>query len=89
MSDNGSTLHLAVGRRFLLDLGDSLIWAVTVADPAVVAAVPGATVGLGSQGLYEARAPGSTTVSAVGSAPCSSGPCPLFRVGFRITVVVG
>jgi hypothetical protein len=89
LSDNGSTFHFAVGSGFQLDLGDSLTWVVTVADSAIVARIPGAAPSPGSQGFYEARAPGSTAVSAVGSAPCSSEPCPLFRVGFRITVVVG
>ena len=89
LADNGSTLHLAVGQRFLLELGESLTWVVTIADPHVVAPVAGVAPSPGTQGLYEALAPGSTVVSAVGSAPCSSGACPLFRIGLRITVVVG
>ena len=87
-ADNGSTLRLAEGQRFLLDLGGSVVWAVTIADPHVVARVPGVPVPAGAQGVFAALAPGTTLLSAVGSPPCPSGPCPLFRLGFRLTITV-
>jgi uncharacterized protein YkwD len=37
-ADNGTTLHLALGQRFLLDLGSAAEWTVTVADPRIVGA---------------------------------------------------
>ncbi len=89
LADNGSTLHLAVGQRFLLDLGDSAVWTVTVADPHVVAQVAGIAVPPGAQGVFAALAHGSTTLSAIGSPPCASGICPLFRIAFRVTIEVG
>ena len=89
MADDGTTLQLTVGQRFLLDLGSDLEWAVSVADEEVVQRVPGVLVIRGAQGIYEARATGTTVLTAVGSAACSSGACPLFRLGFHVTIVVG
>ncbi len=88
-ADNGTTLHLAVGQRFLLDLGSAVDWAVTVADQHVVGRVIGVLVIRGAQGIYVARAAGTTLLSAIGSPPCpSGGACPLFRIGFRLTIAV-
>jgi len=88
-ADDGTTLHLAIGQQFLLDLGPSMDWAVTVADPNIVARVPGVLVIKGAQGIYVARTSGTTLLSAVGSPQCTSGACPLFRRAFRITIAVG
>jgi len=89
-ADNGTTLHLAVGQQFLLDLGSAVDWAVTVADQRVVRRVIGVLVIRGAQGIYEARTAGTTLLSAVGSPPCpSAGACPLFRLEFRLVIVVG
>jgi hypothetical protein len=88
IADNATTLHLAVGQQFLLDLGSSLDWAVTVADPGIVQRVAGVRVSQGAQGLYVARAAGTTVLSAVGSPHCTSGVCPLFRLGFSVTITV-
>ncbi len=89
LAQNGSTLHLAVGQRFLLDLGDSAVWAVTIADPHVLAQVRGVALPPGAQGVFAALARGSTTLSAIGSPPCASGICPLFRIAFQVTITVG
>ena len=88
-ADNVSTLHLAVGERFVLELGSSTTWSVTVADPRVVGPAPGVTAPAGAQGVYEALAAGTTTLSAVGSPVCPSGACPLFRIAFDLTIIVG
>jgi hypothetical protein len=88
-ADNGTTLHLVVGQQFLLDLGSSVDWAVTVADQGVVARVPGVLVIVGAQGIYAARATGTTTLSAIGSPHCTSGACPQYRIAFHLTVTVG
>ncbi|MGO9178968.1 MAG: hypothetical protein ACLQHS_06815 [Candidatus Limnocylindrales bacterium] len=90
LTDNGTTLHLAVGQQFLLDLGSSLEWAVKVADPGIVARVSGALLTKGAQGLYVARKAGTIVVNAIGSPHCASGSvCPMFRLGFSLTIVVG
>jgi hypothetical protein len=87
-ADNGTTLHLAVGQQFLLDLGSSMDWAVTVADQEIVGRVPGVLVIQGAQGIYEARKTGTTVLSAVGSPHCTSGVCPLYRIAFQLTITV-
>ena len=89
MADNGTTLHLAVGQQFLVDLGSTVDWSVTIADQGIVRRVPGVLVIRGAQGIYAALAPGTTTLSAIGSPICSSGACPQFRIAFRIALVVG
>lgn len=88
VADDGSTLHLAVGERFQLDLGSGTEWTVKVADPHIVAPVVGVTLAPGVQGIYVARAAGTTVLSAVGKAACASGPCPQFRIGFTLTITV-
>ncbi len=88
--DNGTTLHLVVGQRFILDLGQRVEWAVKATVPQVVQQVAGAPMIAGAQGLYAARATGTTVITAIGSPPCASGSvCPLFRLGFSLTIVVG
>jgi len=89
-TDNGRTIHLAVGERFLLELGSGLDWAVTGIDPTIVARVTGVTVIRGAQGLYEAQANGTATLTATGSPICpATGACPMYRLAFRLTIVVG
>ena len=87
-ADDGTVLHLAVGQQFLLNLGPAMDWTVTVADQQIVQRVIGVLVIRGAQGIYEARTAGSTSLSAVGSPPCASGICPLYRLGFRVTITV-
>jgi|GEM_PF-1240633 hypothetical protein len=88
IADDGTTLHLAVGQQFLLDLGSSVDWTVKVADEQVVGRVTGVPVPVGDQGIYEASKPGTTVLSAVGSPHCTSGICPFFRLGFSVTITV-
>jgi len=88
IADDGTTLRLAVGRQFLLDLGSGVDWTVKVADEQVVHVVTGVPVPAGAQGIYEASTPGITVLSAVGSPHCTSGTCPFFRLGFSVTITV-
>jgi hypothetical protein len=89
VADDGAILHLVVGQRFLLDLGSTVDWTVTIADQRVVGRVIGVLVIRGAQGIYEARTAGTTLLSAIGSPPCpTGGVCPLFRVGFHLTIAV-
>jgi len=43
-------LHLAVGQQFLVDLGSTVDWTVTIADQGIVRRVPGVLVIRGAQG---------------------------------------
>ena len=43
---------------------------------------------MGAQGIYAARATGTTALSAVGSPHCTSGVCPQYRIAFLLTITV-
>jgi hypothetical protein len=88
IANDGTTLHLAVGQQFTLSLGNGEDWMVKVADEQVVQHVAGVALPAGAQGIYEARKPGATVLSAVGSPHCTSGVCPLFRLVFSVAITV-
>lgn len=90
MADDGSTLDLAVGDRFLLNLGAEFDWSVSIGDQAVLRRVPNITVVKGAQGVFEAVAPGRTALSATGDPPCRkvTPPCGAPSRLFRVDVVV-
>ena len=91
LADDGRTVLLPVGGRFLLQLGTDFDWTVNVADPSVVSRVPNVLVVRGAQGIYQARAVGTTTLTASGDPPCrkATPPCAVASRLFRITVAVG
>ncbi len=90
LDDNGYTIQLNVGERFLLDLAESFDWTVQVADQSVLSRLVNVAVIRGAQGLYEAKKPGSTELTATGDPPCRKAqpPCAAPSIVFRITVVV-
>jgi hypothetical protein len=90
LADDSKTITLKVGQRFLLDLGSDLDWTPTVANPAIVSRVIGITVIRGAQGVYEALAPGTTTLSANGSPACrqTKPACAMPNRLFQVTIVV-
>lgn len=90
LDNYGQTITLEPGQRFLLSLGDAYEWTVTVADPAIVGLVLDAPVVPGSQGLFEARQPGTTILAAGGDPPCRKNkpPCGAPSRDFQVTLVV-
>jgi len=90
LSDDGSTLRLHVGDRFLVSLGDQYNWDVSIDDQSVVSRVIGIAVVRGAQGVYEARTTGQTKLQAVGDLPCrqSRPPCLAPSRLFRLTISV-
>jgi len=89
-SDEGATVHLALGQRFTLELGTAQDWTVEVADGQVIRLIAGAPLPVGAQGIYEAAAAGTTTLNASGKAHCAAGTiCPLYIIDFSVTIVVG
>ncbi len=90
LADDGKTIHLKVGDRFLLFLGEGFNWSPTVTDQNVVSRVVGITVIRGGQGVYEAKAPGTTTLLANGEPTCrqSKPACALPNRAFTVTLVV-
>jgi len=90
LADDGGTVRIAVGERFLLSLGTDYDWGVTVADPSIVDRVRNITVVRGAQGVYVALASGTTVLSAVGDPPCrkTTPPCGAPSRGFGVTIDV-
>ena len=90
LADNGATVEMKVGDRFLLNLGDFYDWNLNVADTSVLDRVKNIAVIKGSQGIYSARKPGRTTLSGAGDPAClkSTPPCAAPSILFEVTVVV-
>ncbi len=88
-ADNGRSITLGVGDRFLLKLGDQYEWSVTVGDPTIVSRVPNILVVKGAQGVYMANKAGETTLSATGTVICPpQQACPMLAVGFQLRIIV-
>ena len=81
---------LKIGQRFLLNLGSEYDWTVEVADQSIVSRVVNVTVIRGAQGLYEAKRPGQTTLTAVGDPPCRKAqpPCGAPSRMFQVQILV-
>jgi hypothetical protein len=90
LDNDGQTITMNPGGRFLLELGEEYDWTVTVADPGIVSRLVNATVVPGAQGLYEAHKAGSTTLTASGDPVCrqSQPPCAAPSRSFTINIVV-
>lgn len=91
MASAGQTYSLKVGERFLVNMGEGLLdWTVTVQDPSIVSRVIGILVIKGAQGVYEAKAPGTTTLSITGDPFCrkSTPPCMMPSRIVMVTLVV-
>jgi hypothetical protein len=90
LDDQGKTIRLTVGDRFLLKLGEVFSWEVTVSDPSVVDRVTNVTVVRGAQGIYEALKAGTITLTASGTSLCQSSapPCGTPGMEFSVTLVV-
>jgi hypothetical protein len=90
LDDQGKTITLAVGERFLLNLGEGYNWEVSLSDQAVVSRVVGITVIRGAQGVYQARQAGSVSLSATGDPQCrqSQPACAMPSLLFSVTIIV-
>jgi hypothetical protein len=90
LADQGKTIQLKVGQRFLLNLGADYNWNPVVADQRVVSRVIGVMVIRGAQGLYEAHAAGTTRLTADGEPACRQArpACAMPSRLFEVTLVV-
>ncbi len=90
LANNGATIRLHPGDRFVLMLGDTYNWEVTPADQNVVSRVVNITPLRGSQGVYEAHQVGQTTIEASGDPTCrgSQPPCMMPSIIFALKIVV-
>ncbi len=90
LADNGTTVAVAIGDRVELRLDVNLTWNVSVSNPGVLRRPPGIALVREVQGLWDAIAPGSATISATGDAPCRlvTPPCAVPTLLFSATVAV-
>jgi len=90
LQDQGKTVVMHVGDRFLLQLGDVFLWTVTSSDDSVVGRVINVMVIKGAQGLYEGRKAGEATITAIGDPFCrsSSPPCMTPSISYTIHVQI-
>lgn len=90
LADNGATVEMKVGDRFLLNLRDFYDWSLNVADIGILSRVKNIAVIQGAKGIYEALKPGTTVLTATGDPAClkSTPPCAAPSILFETTVVV-
>ncbi len=87
-ANNNSIVHVKVGSRFTLQLGD-MRWNISLSDPGIVNRVPNFAMIRGAQGIYSADKQGVTTLSAEGRPTCNPGEmCAQYIIIFSITIVV-
>lgn len=87
-ADNNSTVHMAKGSTFVVQIGNGLKWSGITFDPASsitqLAGISGA-----EQGTFKAVVPGTVTLKATGAPICKAGqPCPMFLAVFSTTLVI-
>jgi hypothetical protein len=90
LANNGGSIALHPGDRFVLSLGEMYDWTITLSDPNVLHRVINITPVRGSQGVYEAGGAGSTVLTAAGDPHCrqSQPPCAMPSVSFELNVTV-
>ena len=88
--NNNQTIELNVGDTFLLKLGEEYMWNVEIDNDDIVSRVKNIAVIRGAQGVYEAKMPGSVTLSAAGDLPCREEvpPCAAPTILFKIQINV-
>lgn len=90
LQDSGKSITLHVGDSFLLYLGDTYQWEVSIADQSIISRVPNIMVIRGAQGIYTAHAVGTTTLTATGNPQCyySKPPCLMPSILFQVSIIV-
>ncbi len=90
LADNGGSVFMQVGQRFLLDLGETYTWTFSIDDPSILSRVPNILTIQGSQGLFEAYAAGTTRLHAAGDPACrqSTPACEMPSMAYQIQITV-
>jgi hypothetical protein len=88
LQDQGRTVLMHSGDRFLLQLGEEFDWMITSSDDSVVERVIDVTVIRGAQGLYEGRKSGEATLNGVGDPKCRSSQPPCMAPSMIFTLHV-
>jgi hypothetical protein len=90
LAQNGQSIGLAVGDRFVLMLGEDFDWTVSPVDESVFAPLAEEPAVAGIQGRYEAIGRGAATISATGDPLCRkvTPPCGAPSMLFEVTIEV-
>jgi len=91
LANQGQTINLHVGDSFLLNLGDDqYTWSASVDNDSIIHLKMGVMVIKGAQGIYDALAPGTATLTATGDPLCrqSAPPCAMPSQLFTVTIFV-
>jgi ABC-type transport system substrate-binding protein len=91
LEDEGKTIMMKVGDRFLLNLGTGIYeWTLSIGNQTVLSRVKNVMTIQGSQGLFETLKAGSTLLHADGDPLCAQAKpaCKMPSRLFTITVVV-
>jgi len=91
LANQGQIINLQMGDSFLLNLGDDqYTWSVSVDNDSVLHLKMGVMVIKGAQGIYDALASGTATLTAQGDPLCrqSTPACAMPSILFTLTVVV-
>ena len=95
LADEGKSITLTAGESFLLKLGDTYDWTVTVSDETIVSRVKNIAVVRGAQGVYETHQQGHATLTATGEPVCRNSqppramPSRLFQVELVVSAPGG
>ena len=91
LEDQGKTISLNVGERFLLALErGGYSWTLNFSDQTVLEQVSDIPPAPGSQGIFEAKQAGQVRLSATGELPChkSTPPCLAATLLFEVNITV-
>jgi hypothetical protein len=90
LDDQGKAISVAVGDEFLLKLGETYNWDISISDQSVLSRVMGIAVIRGAQGVYQAHTPGTVTLSATGDPQCRQAQpaCAMPSLLFTVTITV-
>jgi predicted secreted protein len=87
-ADNNTTITLAKGQDFTVQLGNDLRWTLTF-DPSASVAKLSSITNQDAQGTYEATSPGTITLKGSGAPICTpEEACPQFEAVFTVTLEV-
>jgi hypothetical protein len=89
-ADAGQTIKLALHSQFLVSLDSSFEWSVSFSNPAAFPSVPVPLPVFGAQGVFQAEARGTYTLTAKGDPLCGKlrPPCKMPSPFVEITLIV-
>lgn len=89
LDDDERTVTFRVGDEFLLYLGTDFTWTIDGFDTNVIGMIPQYVLLRGSQGLFQAKAAGRSTITVTGAPICEGDtPCQQGSRTFTVTIVV-